>query len=452
MKWTCLGHACWLVEAAGLRLLCDPLLESSHYGGVFEVDPPRRLRAEALRPDFVLVSHAHPDHFDLDSLARLARLDPESVLVTPDPLVAWSARELGFRTVHELAAGQRVSLDGVELITTPSVAPDEWGVVIASEEGVGWNAVDSVLGGAAALEQVLAEVERACRRPLDLALVRWQPLLEIACPLAEAQGFPYAEYRELLREHAALPRSTTLVPSAAGTRHAGAAAWLNRFVYPLTRARFLRDLAALRPGSPALPADPGDVLELRGGVVTRAAGAARELVELEPRREPSCFDPFAAPGLQDPRPLAAAERERLRAWLDEELPAVLASEAPQLAPEPLVLSVEVVLAEGERWQRTYRGAEVRAGLDPEWEGLNRVVGSALLDVLEARRDWGQLLLGGELQATSRAYRVDPRGARRLPLAPVFLYYALSYEEAFARYVRRRVGALRDGAAEPARSS
>lgn len=429
-------------------MLCDPLLESRHYGGVFEVDPPRRLRAESLRADFVLISHAHPDHFDLDSLARLARLDPESVLVTPDPLVAWSARELGFRSVRELPAGQRVSLDGLELITTPSVAPDEWGVVIASEEGVGWNAVDSVLGSVAALEQVLTQVEEVTGRGLDLALVRWQPLLEIACPLAEAQGFPHADYRALLAEHAALPARTTLVPSAAGTRHAGRAEWLNRFVYPLTRERFLRDLARLRPRSPALPADPGDVLEVREGVVTLAAGAARELIQREPAPEPARFDPFAPPALSDPRALSASERTRLRAWLEEELPAALARETSDLASEPLALALEVVLAEGERWQRTYRGSEVREGLDPEWEGLNRVVGSALLDVLEARRDWGQLLLGGALQATSRAYRVDPRGARRLPLAPVFLYYALSYEEAFARYVRQRVGELRDGAAEP----
>src|SRR5688572_16720517 len=26
VDWICLGHAMWLVEASGLRLLCDPLL------------------------------------------------------------------------------------------------------------------------------------------------------------------------------------------------------------------------------------------------------------------------------------------------------------------------------------------------------------------------------------------------------------------------------------------
>ena len=93
----------WLCEAAGLRLLFDPLLGPEHHCGVFETVPRRRVHAEALRPDFVLVSHRHPDHFDVPSLHRLARLDPEAVVITPDALVAWAARTLGFRTVHELS-------------------------------------------------------------------------------------------------------------------------------------------------------------------------------------------------------------------------------------------------------------------------------------------------------------------------------------------------------------
>ena len=90
MRWTSLGHACWLIEAAGLRLLCDPLLGVEHHGGVFEISPRRRLHAQALRPDFLLISHRHPDHFDLPSLATLAALDPETVVVTPDEL--WPGR------------------------------------------------------------------------------------------------------------------------------------------------------------------------------------------------------------------------------------------------------------------------------------------------------------------------------------------------------------------------
>ena len=79
MRWYPLGHAMALAEVSGLRLLFDPLLDDSHHGGVFEVFPPRRLDVEALRPDFVLISHRHPDHFDVRSLRRLSKLDPDTI-------------------------------------------------------------------------------------------------------------------------------------------------------------------------------------------------------------------------------------------------------------------------------------------------------------------------------------------------------------------------------------
>lgn len=156
MDWLCLGHATWLAEAGGLRLLCDPLLDAAHHGGVFEVVPRRSLVAEALRPDFVLVSHRHPDHFDVPSLRRLIALDRDVVIVTPDPLVAWTCEQLGARGVRVVPPGHRIDLDGLALITTPSLAPDEWGVMIASEDGVVWNQVDTVLADPAHVRRVVA--------------------------------------------------------------------------------------------------------------------------------------------------------------------------------------------------------------------------------------------------------------------------------------------------------
>jgi L-ascorbate metabolism protein UlaG (beta-lactamase superfamily) len=90
-----LGHASWLVEAEGLRLLFDPVLGPTHHGGVFEAWPRRSVDEGALAPDFVFVSHAHADHFDVPTLSRLLARDEDLVVVTPDPLVAWAARALG---------------------------------------------------------------------------------------------------------------------------------------------------------------------------------------------------------------------------------------------------------------------------------------------------------------------------------------------------------------------
>ena len=47
----------WLAEVAGQRILIDPLLEDTHHCGLFEVQPPRTVDAEALQPDLIVVSH-----------------------------------------------------------------------------------------------------------------------------------------------------------------------------------------------------------------------------------------------------------------------------------------------------------------------------------------------------------------------------------------------------------
>ncbi len=243
MDLTSLGHAGWLIEAAGLRLLCDPLIDLEHYQAVFEVTPPRRLHAERLRPDFILVSHAPPDHFDIPSLAALAHLDPESVVVTPDALVAEAARTLGFVTVHEVPAGQRIELDGVTLVTTESIGADEWGVMIADEHGVAWNQVDSVFEGPEHARAVRdASLAALGVDRLDLALVMGRPMHEIAAQIGGAIGFPFSNYAKVLRELAAIDPAA-IIPASADTTHTEAFAWLNAIVYPVDAARFARDAA-----------------------------------------------------------------------------------------------------------------------------------------------------------------------------------------------------------------
>ena len=78
LRVTWVGHATMLIELDGLRILTDPVLGA-------RVGPLRRLGPApdpgALGPiDAVLISHAHPDHFDRASLGRLAG-DP--LLVVP---------------------------------------------------------------------------------------------------------------------------------------------------------------------------------------------------------------------------------------------------------------------------------------------------------------------------------------------------------------------------------
>src|SRR5207302_8201045 len=65
-----------------------------------------------------------------------------------------------------------------------------------------------------------------------------------------------------------------VVPGSAGFRFAGPFAWTNPFVFPISRERFLDDLARVAPEVPSAMANPGDVFEIAGGKVARRPGAS----------------------------------------------------------------------------------------------------------------------------------------------------------------------------------
>jgi L-ascorbate metabolism protein UlaG (beta-lactamase superfamily) len=100
IRITWLGHATVLVEMDGVRLLTDPFFGEG-------LGPLRRLGPTpdpaTIGPiDAVLISHAHPDHFNLPSLRRVGG---EPLVVVPSGL-GHAARRAG-QTVREIAAGDR---------------------------------------------------------------------------------------------------------------------------------------------------------------------------------------------------------------------------------------------------------------------------------------------------------------------------------------------------------
>lgn len=445
MEWTALGHATWLCEVAGLRILCDPLLADAHYGGVFTVSPPREIVAEALRPDFVFVSHRHPDHFDLLSLRRLAELDADTVLVTPDPLVARAAARLGFRTVREVAAEVLVELDGARLLTTPSAGATtpECGLLVEGPTGVAYNQVDTCIGSPAAATRFFDGVARVLGREPDglvsLHLARWQPLLEVNALVGGAIGFPFAAYaREL--DHAASVGATALVPSAAGARHAAPFEAMNRLVYPVTERRFLDDAAARLPRTRVLPFVTGGAYTVEAGEVSvdHGGGARAGLVAVRGAAISTDFRPLEVPPLVDPYP-AHGVVDRVAAWVRGPLAAAL----PRTSPSTR-FALEVALATGRvafTLEAGAGGVRVTDGVHPEWDARCEVAGSMLCDVLDARRHWGELLLSGSLRGVSRGARVEAIGLTPSPLQALFVYYAIGYEESFERAVDRYLDAL-----------
>ncbi len=315
----------WLVEAGNMRFLCDPLLTNEHHSGVFEVVPSRSIAPAALRPDVILISHRHPDHFDVRSLHQLAIYDPDSIVLTPDSLVARAAQELGFRSVHVVPPGEKLAFDEIALITTPSLSTEEWGVMMATGDGVVWNQVDTVFEDAGHIRQMIdASLKKLNALGLDLALVRWQPLQEVAAVLGHRTAFPYADYEQILAQVTAID-AKGLIPSSAGAAHTSPYAWLNKFVYPVSESRFLRDLNALCPSTSTFPTQIGSRYRVRDGLLFVEPNREVKLpICTKMERDPRVFKPFDIPPLTDFRhlgPRADEAQSRIRTWIHEDLAA-----------------------------------------------------------------------------------------------------------------------------------
>jgi L-ascorbate metabolism protein UlaG (beta-lactamase superfamily) len=111
---TWLGHGTVLVEAAGARLLTDPLLRR-RVGPLLRTVPVPALPGEV---DAVLVTHVHHDHLDVPSL-RLLR---SKRLVVPRG-AAHLLRRRGFDGVVEVDEGDEVSIGPLTVRATHAVHP-----------------------------------------------------------------------------------------------------------------------------------------------------------------------------------------------------------------------------------------------------------------------------------------------------------------------------------------
>jgi L-ascorbate metabolism protein UlaG (beta-lactamase superfamily) len=107
------GHATVLIEFPSVRVLTDPFLRL-RLGPLRRHGPEPDLDAIGA-VDLVLVSHAHPDHFDRSSLRRLAGTP---TIVVPAGL-GRAARESG-HGVRVVRAGDELEIAGARLTVIPA--------------------------------------------------------------------------------------------------------------------------------------------------------------------------------------------------------------------------------------------------------------------------------------------------------------------------------------------
>lgn len=109
-----LGHSTVVIRTGETWILTDPVLR----GRMAHLRRRSPLRREDWpdRVDAILLSHLHLDHCDLPTLRRLGRDIP---IVAPVGAGAWLRRR-GFRRVEELADGETISVERVEVTAVPA--------------------------------------------------------------------------------------------------------------------------------------------------------------------------------------------------------------------------------------------------------------------------------------------------------------------------------------------
>ena len=108
-----------LTLASGKVLLTDPWYADGVYYGTWLNFPPlapaRRAEVEAIRPDWIYISHIHPDHLDPVSLTVYPRETPILIGRLPEPALTHLHRAigaLGFEDVRIFDFWSRQPLDG----------------------------------------------------------------------------------------------------------------------------------------------------------------------------------------------------------------------------------------------------------------------------------------------------------------------------------------------------
>jgi len=127
-RMTWLGHASVLAEVDDKAILTDPIFSSR--ASIVQFAGPARYRnapcriADLPTLDAVVISHNHYDHLDINSVAEIARIQPQTEFFVPMGLKSWmeSNTVASPENIHELTWWQERNLKGsdVKIAFTPA--------------------------------------------------------------------------------------------------------------------------------------------------------------------------------------------------------------------------------------------------------------------------------------------------------------------------------------------
>ena len=136
---TWLGHAQLFLNAAGRSLLLDPWFAEPVFGGAwFRYPPPPYPNASTMqRPDFLLLSHIHPDHSGPGTLEQLPRDLPTYAMPFASGALKRRLDRAGFTHVTWVAPWETVELSpGLKLTFVPHDRGWEVSSMVLEADGV----------------------------------------------------------------------------------------------------------------------------------------------------------------------------------------------------------------------------------------------------------------------------------------------------------------------------
>ena len=161
-------HSAFLVELNSVRVGIDLCFATNlNMGPLFSAPSSTRLPESVGELDLLLFSSARGDHFDAFALKRMPHRN--ATCLVADAALAKRLRNLGFRRIEQVRAGQQISLRGLEITVSPS--QELWGLGAA----VGFHlrcATRSVwhMGAPPPLDLFSATVDFARRHPAEVVL------------------------------------------------------------------------------------------------------------------------------------------------------------------------------------------------------------------------------------------------------------------------------------------
>ena len=111
MKFTILSHACMYVEGNGGSILIDPwLIGSCYWRSWWNFPEPRREWIDALKPDYIYITHLHWDHFQGPSLKLFDSNTKVLTPLCPTTRMVRDLKSLKMRNVEEIPHGGKIEL------------------------------------------------------------------------------------------------------------------------------------------------------------------------------------------------------------------------------------------------------------------------------------------------------------------------------------------------------